>query len=180
MTVFNEDGHSYLSTDENSTQVVAADTVIISIGQAPDTSFLSKDSQLERALWGSLVVDDSSLSTNIPGIFAGGDFTTGPSTVIKAIASGRRAALAIDRYLQGAAAGRLKILDEKSSMHMDTGLALDQETEEEQPRAKVRLETPEERVLDFREVEGGYSEAEAQYEAMRCLRCDLEKDRSQT
>ncbi|MBC8418061.1 MAG: FAD-dependent oxidoreductase [Pseudomonadota bacterium] len=179
MTVFDEDGHSYLSIDETSTQVVAADTVIISIGQAPDTSFLSRDSQLERALWGSLVVDDSSLSTNIPGIFAGGDFTTGASTVIKAIASGRRAALAIDRYLQGAA-GRLKIIDEKSSMHMDTGLALDQETEEERPRAKVRLETPEERVLDFREVEGGFSEAEARYEAMRCLRCDLEKDRSQT
>jgi len=179
MTVFDEDGHPYLSIDETSTQVVAADTVIISIGQAPDTSFLSRDSQLERALWGSLVVDDSSLSTNIPGILAGGDFTTGPSTVIKAIASGRRAALAIERYLQGEA-GRLKIVDEKSSMHMDTGLALDQETEEARPRAKVRLETPEERVRDFREVEGGFSEAEARYEAMRCLRCDLEKDRSQT
>ena len=44
-------------------------------------------------MWGSLVVDENTLSTNIPGIFAGGDFTTGPTFVIRAIASGRRAAL---------------------------------------------------------------------------------------
>ena len=178
-TLSDEEGRSYLSVDEEETQVVEADTVIISIGQAPDVSFLSKDSQLERALWGSLAVDENNLATNIPGVFAGGDFTTGPSTLIKAIASGRRAALAIEKYLQGEA-GRLKIVDEKSSRQLDIGLALDQEYEEERLRAKVSVENSEERVRDFREVERGFNEDEAQYEATRCLRCDLERDRSET
>jgi NADH-quinone oxidoreductase subunit F len=174
MTVFDEEGRSSLSVDEKLTQMVEADTVIISIGQAPDISFLSKDSQLERALWGSLVVDENSLSTNIPGVFAGGDFTTGPSIVINAIASGRRAALAIDKYLKGEK-GRVEILDEKTAMKEDIGLALDEEIEEERPRIKIQLEKPEERVTDFREVEKGFAKEEAHREAMRCLRCDLEE-----
>jgi NADH-quinone oxidoreductase subunit F len=172
-TVSNDDGSSRLSVDEKSTQLVEAGTIIISIGQAPDISFLSEDSQLERALWGSLAVDDNSLVTNIPGVFAGG----GPSTVIKAIASGRRAALALDRHLRGEK-GRIEIVDEKSLWHEDIGLALDQEDEiGEKPRANIEVENAKERVRDFREVEKGFNEDQAQYEAMRCLRCDLERDR---
>ena len=174
MTVFDEEGRSSLSVDEDVTQMVEADTIIISIGQAPDISFLSKDSQLERALWGSLVVDENSLATNIPGVFAGGDFTTGPSIVINAIASGRRAALAVDKYLI-VENGRVEIVDEKTAMREDIGLALDEETTEEKPRIKIQLEKPEERVRDFREVEKGFAQEEAYREAMRCLRCDLEE-----
>jgi NADH-quinone oxidoreductase subunit F len=174
MTVFDEEGHSSLRVNEEVTQMVKAETIIISIGQAPDISFLSKDSQLERALWGSLVVEENTLSTNISGVFAGGDFTTGPSIVINAIASGRRAALAIDKYLKGEK-GRVEIVDEKTAMKEDIGLALDEETQEEKPRIKIQLEKPEERVRDFREVEKGFSKEEAYLEAMRCLRCDLEE-----
>jgi NADH-quinone oxidoreductase subunit F len=100
-TVFDEEGRSSLIVNKETTQIVEADSIIIAIGQAPDISFLSKDSQLERALWGSLVVNENSLATNIPGVFAGGDFTTGPSIAINAIALGRRAALAIAKYLSG-------------------------------------------------------------------------------
>ncbi|MFH1242876.1 MAG: NADH-quinone oxidoreductase subunit NuoF [Pseudomonadota bacterium] len=178
-TVYDEEGRSRLSLDDNVTQIVDAEVVIISIGQAPDVSFLSKDSQLERALWGSLAVDENSLSTNIPGIFAGGDFTTGPSTVIRAIASGRRAAIAIDKYLKGDES-RVEILDEKTAMEENIGLALDEEATEARPRIKIELERPEERVRDFREVEKGFTEEQALFESTRCLRCDLEKDRSKT
>lgn len=174
MTVFDEEGRSSLSVDEEVTQMVEANTIIISIGQAPDISFLSKDSQLERALWGSLAVDENTLSTNISGVFAGGDFTSGPSIVIKAIAAGRRAALAIDKYLRGEK-GRLEIVDEKTAMKEDIGLALDEETTEERPRIKAQFEKPGERVTDFREVEKGFTEEEAHREALRCLRCDLEE-----
>ncbi|MBW1763164.1 MAG: FAD-dependent oxidoreductase [Deltaproteobacteria bacterium] len=176
-TVFDETGKSFLSVDEETTQIVETDNVVISIGQAPDIRFLSKDSQIERSLWGSLKVDENSLATNMPGVFAGGDFTTGPSTVIQAIASGRRAALAIDKYLAGDK-GRVEILDEKTAMVEESGLALDDESGEEKHRVDVKLEIPEERVKDFREVEKGFSvEKEACEEAMRCLRCDLEKER---
>jgi NADH-quinone oxidoreductase subunit F len=173
-SVFDREGCFNPAFDEETRQVVQAEAVIVSIGQAPDISFLSRDSQLERALWGSLVVDENSLATNVPGVFAGGDLTTGPTYVIRAIASGRRAALAIDKYLKGKR-GRIEIADEKTAMKEDIGLALDEEATEERPRIKIELEKPEERVKDFREVEKGFTEEEAHREAVRCLRCDLEE-----
>ena len=176
ISVFDEEGRFNPIFDDEFTQAVETHNIIVSIGQAPDMSFLTKDGQLERALWGALVVDENTLSTNIPGIFAGGDFTTGPTYVIRAIASGRRAAIAIERYLQGET-GRIRIIDEKTETVEDTGLALDEETTEEKPRIEIQLEKPEERVRDFREVEKGFTREEAHREAMRCLRCDLEKDR---
>ena len=176
ISVFDEEGRFNPIFDDEFTQAVETHNIIISIGQAPDMSFLTKDGQLERALWGALVVDENTLSTNIPGIFAGGDFTTGPTYVIRAIASGRRAAIAIERYLQGET-GRIRIIDEKTETVEDIGLALDEETTEEKPRIEIQLEKPEERVRDFREVEKGFTREEAHREAMRCLRCDLEKDR---
>ncbi|MFH0813920.1 MAG: FAD-dependent oxidoreductase [Pseudomonadota bacterium] len=175
-SVFDGEGLFNPRFDDQSTQVVATDNVIISIGQAPDMSFLSKDTQLERALWGTLVVDENTLSTNIPGIFAGGDFTTGPTYVIRAIASGRRAAIAIDKHLQGDQS-RIEIVDEKTSMKVDTGLAQEEEVAEEKPRTRIELERPDERIKDFREVEKGLTEAQACKEATRCLRCDLEREK---
>ncbi len=174
--VFDDEGCFNPECDEEITQLVEAENVLISIGQAQDMSFLSEDSQLERALWGALVVNENTLSTNIPGVFAGGDFTTGPTYVIRAIASGRRAAIAIDKYLQGAS-GPIEIPDTKTAMHEDTGLALDEETDQEMPRIRIKLEKAEKRVNDFREVEQGLSGQEAISESKRCLRCDLEKER---
>jgi NADH-quinone oxidoreductase subunit F len=176
LSVFDEQGRFNPRFDETLTQVVEADNIIISIGQAADLSFLSEDSQLERALWGTLVVEENTLSTNIPGIFAGGDFTTGPTYVIRAVASGRRAAIAIDKYLQGDKS-RVEILDIKTAMKVDTGLAQEEELAEEKPRIRINRERPEERIRDFREVEKGLSEESACFEATRCLRCDLEREK---
>lgn len=179
VNVFDQEGRFNPECDFEETQFIEADNIIISIGQAPDMSFLPEDSQLERALWGSLVVDENTLSTNVPGVFAGGDFTTGPTFVIRAIASGRRAALAIDKYLAGDRS-RIQIRDEKSRFVQDTGLALDEEdSTEDKPRIQIEMEDPEARVCDFREVERGFNAEEAHFEARRCLRCDLEKERSE-
>ena len=173
--VFDDEGCFNPTCDLDDTQFVAADNLIIAIGQAADMSFLSEDSQLERELWGALVVDTNTLATNVPGVFAGGDFTTGPTFAIRAIASGRRAAIAIDKYLCGDT-GRVYIPDEKSPRHTPSGLALDEEVSEDQPRIEVDLESADDRVKDFREVEKGFSAEQAHQEAKRCLRCDLEKE----
>ncbi|MBI4767980.1 MAG: FAD-dependent oxidoreductase [Deltaproteobacteria bacterium] len=176
-TVYDADGQAHLGLDDETIQTVAAEAVIIAVGQAPDVAFLSKDRQIERTLWGSLEVDRNKLATNIPGIFSGGDFITGPSTAIQAIASGRRAALAIHQYLKGHA-GRVEIVDEKTATPVAAGLALEDETAKDQPRVSLEVESPGERVKDFREVEKGYGrEQEAHREARRCLRCDLERER---
>jgi len=173
--VFDDEGCFNPTCDLDDTRFVDADNVIVSIGQAADMSFLDADSQLERELWGTLVVDTNTLATNVPGVFAGGDFTTGPTFVIRAIASGRRAAIAINKYLTGDDSP-VYIPDEKSPRHTTTGLALDEETTEDQPRVAVELEDAGQRIADFREVEKGFTEEEGRREATRCLRCDLEKE----
>jgi NADH-quinone oxidoreductase subunit F len=174
LSVFDWEGRFKPAFDLNTTCLVEAGTVIISIGQAVDLSFLSRDSQLERALWGTLEIDENTLATNIPGIFAGGDFTTGPTFVIRAIGSGRRAAIAIDQYLEGKK-GMVRMEDEKTQLRTEALLAQEEETIQAKPRAKTELHKPEERIKDFREVEIGMTLEQASMEASRCLRCDLEK-----
>ncbi|MFP4036300.1 MAG: FAD-dependent oxidoreductase, partial [Desulfobacteraceae bacterium] len=173
--VLDEEGRIAPQLDMERTWRVDVDFVIISIGQAPDVSFLSRDEQLERALWGALEVDGNTLSTNVPGIFAGGDFTTGPTNVIRAIASGRRAAIAIDRHLRGEK-GPVRIVDEKTDRPESLRLALEEESTEEKPRLPLEMEKADLRIGDFREVERGFTEAQARLEATRCLRCDLERE----
>ena len=82
----------------------------------------------------------------------------------------------MDRYLRGIG-GRVRIVDEKTSLREDSGLALDEETGEEKPRVPIAMVKPVDRVVDFREVELGFSEEQARREAARCLRCDLESER---
>ncbi len=50
--------------------------------------------------WGNIVADEDTLSTNLPGVFAGGDIVTGGATVILAMSAGRKAAKAIAAWLQ--------------------------------------------------------------------------------
>ncbi|MBN1176840.1 MAG: FAD-dependent oxidoreductase, partial [Dehalococcoidales bacterium] len=150
-----------------------ADTVIAAVGQAPDLSFLPADSELERTRWETLVVDSNSLVTNVPGVFAGGDFVTGPGMVVEAIAAGRRGAIAIDKYLRGDDS-RVEIYDRKTDVVAEgTTQELD-ESWELKPRTQVKTLPLADRRASFEEIELGFSEEVARREAKRCLRCDLE------
>ncbi|UCH50765.1 MAG: FAD-dependent oxidoreductase, partial [Chloroflexota bacterium] len=151
-----------------------ADTVIAAVGQAPDLSFLPADSALERTRWETLAVDSNTLSTNVPGVFAGGDFVTGPGMVIDAIAAGRRGALAIDKYLK-ADTSRVEMYDLKTEVIVESATKTEEETWEAQPRLEVPTLPTDKRKNSFEEIELCFSEDKAQYEAKRCLRCDLEQ-----
>jgi NADH-quinone oxidoreductase subunit F len=153
---------------------VEADTVIAAVGQAPDLSFLPPDSALERTRWERLVVDENRLATNLPGVFAGGDFVSGPGMVIDAIAAGRRASIAIDKYLRGDTS-RVEIYDLKPSVIEEVISKEEEETWEPQFRPEMSRLPIEERKRSFKETELGFSEEKAWQEAKRCLRCDLEK-----
>jgi NADH-quinone oxidoreductase subunit F len=153
---------------------VPADTVIAAVGQAPDLSFLPADSALERTRWETLVVDSNTLSTNVSGVFAGGDFVTGPAMVIDAIAAGRRAAIAIDKYLQGDIS-RVEMYDRKAGFTGEIPSHKVEETWEKQPRATAPTLSVQQRKVSFDEVELAFSEKRAGQEAKRCLRCDLEE-----
>jgi NADPH-dependent glutamate synthase beta subunit-like oxidoreductase/ferredoxin len=85
---------------EGSEFVVPANTVIPAVSQAADLSFLPVDSSFEVNR-GRLKVDPATYATNIRGVFACGDFVTGPTTLIESAGHGKKAAYAIDRYLDG-------------------------------------------------------------------------------
>ena len=152
---------------------VEADTVIAAVGQAPDLSFLPQDSALERTRWETLVVDSNSLATNVSGVFAGGDFVTGPGMVVEAIAAGRRGAIAIDKFLRNDAS-RVEIYDRKTEVLEGTASPELEDTWETQPRTEVKTLPLADRRASFTEIELGFSEDIARREAKRCLRCDLE------
>ena len=151
-----------------------ADTVIAAVGQAPDLSFLPPDSALERTRWETLAVDGNTLATNVPGVFAGGDFVTGPGMVIDAIAAGRRGALAIDKYIR-ADASRVEMYDLRTEVIAEAVTRIEEETWEAQPRLEVPRLPTERRKQSFEEIELSFSEDRAKQEARRCLRCDLER-----
>ncbi len=153
---------------------VEVDTVIAAVGQAPDLSFLPPDSALERTRLERLVVDENRLATNLPGVFAGGDFVGGPGKVIEGIAAGRRAAIAIDKYLRGDTS-RVEIYDLKPSFIEEEISKEEEETWEPQFRPEMSRLPFEERKRSFKETELGFSEEKSKQESKRCLRCDLER-----
>ena len=85
---------------EGSEFEVEADLVIPAISQEPDLSFLKEGHGLEISKWNSFVVNEKTMATNRPGIFAGGDDVTGPATVIEAIRAGHIAAESMKAYLE--------------------------------------------------------------------------------
>jgi glutamate synthase (NADPH/NADH) small chain len=79
--------------------VIKADTVIVAIGQSPNPLIPHAMPLLKLGKQGNIMVDTETMMTSIPGIFAGGDIVTGADTVISAMGAGKKAAVAIDKYL---------------------------------------------------------------------------------
>ena len=74
------------------------DTVIMALGTSPNPLIRSTTPGLETNRKGCLIVDEKEMTTR-PGVFAGGDAVTGAATVILAMGAGKKAAAAIDEYL---------------------------------------------------------------------------------
>ncbi len=80
--------------------VLDVDVVIVAIGQGPNPILTSTTPDLELRKSGNIVADEETGQTSRKGVFAGGDIVTGAATVILAMGAGRKAAKAIDEYLQ--------------------------------------------------------------------------------
>jgi NADPH-dependent glutamate synthase beta subunit-like oxidoreductase/dihydroorotate dehydrogenase len=142
------------------------DTIIGALGQRVR---LDQGMDLELTPRQTVAADETTGATNIVGVFAGGDCTRGPSSVIAAIADGKRAAAAIDRSLAGDAAFLVadieKVMSDKDNVLERTG---------NRPRRKrVPLEkrAPVERRQDFDRYVTVLSAEAAVKEASRCLAC---------
>ncbi len=158
-----------------STFILEADIIMVAIGEAPDPSFLPSGTSIEIAAWGGLLINKETLSTGMPGVFAAGDVTYGPKTIIQAAAHGRKAAQSMHAYLR------------KRSIRDVTEMPIG-ETETESllpPGGRVSLDlSPTPRAImpllrydaikvRSAETAQGLTEEQARREGSRCLRCDL-------
>jgi len=159
---------------EGSEFTIEADTVIPAIGQEADLSFLDGQVEVER---GRILIDRAGATTH-PGIFAGGDVATPFGTVAHAIGSGKRAAMAIDRYLRGEELPSLPPLEENVRFSPrpvepelvrfeDLNLAYFEWAE----RRESAKRPVKERKKDFGEVALSLDEEQALAEAGRCFNC---------
>jgi glutamate synthase (NADPH/NADH) small chain len=84
---------------ESSEYLLDVDTVVVSVGVSPNPLIPQSLPDLKTTDWSTLVVDDETLQTSVPFMFAGGDIVRGGATVILAMGDGRRAAAAMNQKL---------------------------------------------------------------------------------
>ncbi len=167
-SVFDETGIFNPVYDEEVTCRADAKTIIMAVGQASDFTVLKEEARISTEK-GRIKIIEETLATDEPGVFAGGDVVTGPDSIINAIAMGRVAAGAIDRYLDGDGC-----IDEVLAVK-ETEIALPEFINEVKPRQQMPLLKPWQRTEGFDQVELGLSDGEVTAESNRCLDCDARK-----
>ncbi|WP_237572392.1 NAD(P)-binding protein [Mycolicibacterium lacusdiani] len=145
-------------------ETLAADTLIMALGQKTESAFMRTLPGVEFHADGSVRVSES-LMTGCPGVFAGGDMVPSERTVTVAVGHGKKAAGHIDAWLRGTQVERPPKHPTVTfdALHLwyfgDTA-------QRRQPELTAAT-----RVQSFEEVVGGLSPEEAAYEAGRCLSC---------
>ena len=86
---------------EGAIDTIDVDEVIVSVGVSPNPLIPRAFSGLEVSKWGTIVVDQDTMRSALPDVYAGGDIVRGGATVILAMGDGRKAAAAMDAGLQG-------------------------------------------------------------------------------
>lgn len=152
------------------------DLIIAAIGQDPDLACIKEEAgstKPDATKWNTFVYDAKTNVTSVPGVFAAGDCSFGPDILIRAIGEGRRAALSIDLYLNGA---DVKLKEEYA---ISRGRLEELEEADFSPRfihKKRALEStfpPEQRLKagGWGAINEGLSEAQAMAESTRCIEC---------
>lgn len=171
---------------EGSNFSIESDSIVVAIGEVGDPEGLTQSLQWIEA---RVAVDEWG-ATGIPGIFAGGDLTPGPRTVSHAIGSGKKAALAIDAFINAWEKDRAKpvFLGNRGSLSMEqwvnpppmahrsncvvTYEDLNRFYFEPRPRERMPQSSDmTKRIGSFDEVNLGLSEERAIQEAQRCFGC---------
>lgn len=166
--VFDEAGRFNPTFYEEETSFIEADTIIITIGQMSNLSFL-KDSPVEVDARGLPIWDRDTQMSSAEGIFFSGEVVTGPGSAIEAVANGHRAAKAIHLYLRGEDIKSALVREEKEKIDK-----LPEDVAEKivrLPREKIELVSAATRCLSFTQFEIGYDEYTALREAKRCRGC---------
>jgi len=145
-------------------ETLAADTVVLALGQESDTSFLRGVAAVEFDA-DVVRVDSGTLMTGAPGVFAGGDAVPSERTVTVGVGHGRRAARSIDAYLRGVPFASPTPVPPVGVDRLNLWYFGDHH------RREQRALDPAARTAGFSEVVAGLTPAEARFEAARCLSC---------
>ena len=168
-----DDGRASVAPVAGSEFTIEASALMVAVGEAPDPSILPEGSDVAVAQWGGFVVDPTTLATSRAGVFAAGDVSTGPRSIIEGVAQGQRAAWAIERFLRKLpAAAYLPVWRLAPSRLQTNAVCIDLANRE---RSEVPLAAvgPSDAEARNREVSLGFGEGPARAEAARCLRCDV-------
>ena len=167
---FDRSGRRRPHAHEDQTFVEEADQVIAAIGQKLDLKPLVDGLDLKLNPWDFVWTDTLSGQTSVEWLFAGGDASEGPSSVVEAIGAGERAAVGIDTFLTGEDHAFWRGIAQ-----VDTEFDPDADPSEA-PRAEAKLMPADKRKGNFNEVEQPFTENAAIREARRCLRCDYREE----
>jgi len=171
-SVFDEEGRFNPKYDPEERMIVEADSIILTIGQHPNAFFVKSDEKsggLEITRRQTIVVNEDTGETNVPNVFAGGDFRTGPDIATRAISEGRFAARSIHYKLTE---GYIPIIKRQKDF-IPESLIDELEGVEKSEAVEEEILPPEERKDNFEELKKRVDDEEAVYEAGRCLQCGI-------
>ncbi|RKY89516.1 electron transporter RnfB [candidate division KSB1 bacterium] len=171
-SVFDEEGRFNPKYDPSERMTVDADSIILTIGQHPDASFVRPDERsghLKLTRRQTIIVDEETGETSEPFVFAGGDFRTGPDIATKAISEGRFAARSIHYKLTE---GHIPVIKRQKDLIPESQLEK-LEGVDKSEKVKEKTLPPEERLDNFNELKETIPEEKAIYEAGRCLQCGI-------
>jgi formate dehydrogenase (NADP+) beta subunit len=168
--VYDENKRFAPKFDESVTTEIEGDTVLLSVGQSADLSFLdaARDG-VEMRSPQQIVNDPGTGRTSAPDVFIAGDIAYGPRLMIHAIASGKQAARSVYRFLRGR-----EITPEEVQFHFPIEHYRREKHYEHRARLHIPTRSAEERLKNPSVlVEIGYNEDQALAEAGRCLDCGI-------
>jgi len=155
--------------------IIDCDRVLLAIGQGPDLRWLEHGADgVKASTRARLEADAVTFATGRPGVFGTGDVRTGAATVVAAVAEGRRAAYAIDAYLQGQDLDAIRTRQILAEPQPEFLSIVPYTSEVKEPRLRLRSMPPGVRSQSYVEYEIPYTQQEAMAESKRCLQCTCE------
>lgn len=169
LSVFGEDGRFAPRFDEDAITTIEADTVVWAIGQQPDLSFIEPKDVIKLTKRGGIESNSESLQTTATDVFVAGDIAYGARLLIDAVASGKKCARSVYRYVTG------RSLEARHAFVQLNLPGYARELDYEKlPRTGIPIAAAEDRLSSQTAiVESGYDEALAVREACRCFDCGV-------
>lgn len=156
--------------DDEARVVLGTDSVLLSVGQEADLSFIDPQADgIEIGAGGRVRLDPEGIASTASGVFFAGDVAHGPRLMIDAIASGKKAARSVYRFWTGKEAKPSEVEFHFPIEDYRRERGYENRSRVSIPTADVQLRLRDSRVS----VEKGYTEEQARREASRCLDCGV-------